>query len=159
MCGGPARPVLRLRQPDFSFKPDPEELARFEEWKQHVRGESGRVVVIELGCGELEDEPSTARQEAEAFVAELNRPAAAAAASEGEDSDGAWKVADTRATLVRINSIAPEADDPSLLRDSEVVSLLSSSSTGVRLLARAMEADAGADKHASSVAKTIRSDA
>lgn len=148
--------MLRLRQPDFSFKPDPEELARFEQWKQYVRGESGRVVVLELGCGELENEPSTARQEAEAFVAELNRPAVAAAVSGGDDSGGAWEVADTRATLVRINAIAPEADDPSLLRDSEVVSMLSSSTSGVRLLTSAMQADAGADKHASSVA--IRSD-
>jgi hypothetical protein len=143
-CGGPARPVLRLSQPDFSFKPDPDELAKFEQWKQRVWADSGRVVVLELGCGELDSEPSTARHEAETFVAELNRPAVTAAA-DTYMQDGvtdAWQVADARATLVRVNAVAPEADDPTLLHGSEVVSLLTSCATAAELLMQEVHANA-----------------
>ena len=132
--------MLRLSRPDFSFRPDPDELAKFEQWKQRVRAESGRVVVLELGCGEQEDEPSTARHEAETFAADLNRPAATAAAATcvQDGGAGAWQVADARATLVRVNAVAPEPDDPTLLRGSDVVSLLTSCATATELLTRKM---------------------
>ena len=138
--------MLRLSsQPDFSFRPDPDELTKFEQWKQRVRAEPGRVVVLELGCGEHENEPSTARYEAETFVAELNRPAATAAAAACVQDGGAsaWQVAEARATLVRVNAVAPEADDPTLLHGSDIVSLLTSCPTAAELLTRKMHANEG----------------
>ena len=108
-------------------------MLRFEEWKQHVRSASGRVVVLELGCGD--QEPVTARREAETLVAELNRPAVTAAESmKGEG--GAWQAANARASLVRVNATAPAADDPTLLHGSEVVSLLTSCAAAIELLVR-----------------------
>ena len=146
-CGGLARPLLRLARPDLSFKPDLDELAKFEQWKQRVRTGSGRVVVLELGCAELESESSTARHEAETFVADLNRPAVAAAADAcvQDDSTGAWQVANARASLVRVNAVAPEADDPTLLHGSEVVSLLTDCPTAAGLLIQEMHSNPDAN--------------
>ena len=108
---------------------------KFEEWKQRVRSSSGRVVVLELGCGE--QEPVTARHEAETLVAELNRPAVTAAESmESDETGGAWQAANARASLLRVNATAPDADDPTLLHGSEVVSLLTSCVAAVELLLR-----------------------
>ena len=49
---------------------------------------------------------------------------------------GAWQAANARASLVRVNATAPEADDPTLLHGSEVVSLLTSCAAAIELLVR-----------------------